>query len=224
MQLSEQTINILNNFKTIQSNIVFTEGNVIRTMADAKNVMASAKIDTEIEQEFGIYDLGEFLATLNLVDKPELDIQKDSAVIRSTSGRSRIKYYFSDPDMLTYPTKEIKMPDGEVSFVLDVDTLSKLKKASATLGHDMMIITPDEGALVLTVCDPKNPTSNNFSIDVAGEYDGDFSFVMDMNNLKLIMTDYDVSISKKLISSFESKDPSVPVKYWIAMEKTSEVK
>lgn len=224
MQLSEQTINILNNFKTIQSNIVFTEGNVLRTMADAKNIMASVKIDTDISQEFGIYDLGEFIATLNLVDKPELDLKKDHTVIRSTSGRSRIKYFFSDPDILVSPTKEIKMPPADVKFTLDVDTLSKLKKAGATLGHDMLVITPDDGALILTVCDPKNSTSNNFSIDIAGEFDGDFSFVIDMNNLKLMMTDYDVSISKKLISSFVSKDPSIPVTYWIALEKSSEAR
>jgi len=189
MQLSDQTLNILSNFKTIQPNIVFREGNVIKTMADAKNIMATAKIDMEIDQEFGIYDLNEFLATLNLVDSPALDLKKDHAVIRSTSGRSRIKYFFSDPDMLTSPSKDISMPSSEVTFVLDADTLSKLKKAAATLGHETMTITPTDGALELSVVDPENSTSNAFSIDLAGEFEGDFKFVMNLNNLKLMHTD-----------------------------------
>ena len=96
MELSEQTLSVLNNFKTIQSNLVFREGNVIKTIADAKNVMASATIDNEITREFGIYDLSEFLATLNLVDSPVLKLHKDHAIIESPSGRSRIKYFFSD--------------------------------------------------------------------------------------------------------------------------------
>lgn len=221
MQLSEQTLEVLNNFKTIQPNIVFREGSVLKTMADAKNVMASADIDIGIPSEFGIYDLSEFLATLNLVDSPVLDLKKDHALVRSTSGRSRIKYYFSDPDMLTSPAKDIKMPSTEVSFMLDVDTLSKLKKAAATLGHEMLTITPSDGALELSVCDIENSTSNAFSIDVAGQFEGDFRFVMNMNNLKLMMTDYDVTISKKLISNFISRDPNTPVQYWVALEKSS---
>lgn len=223
MKLSDQTFNILQNFKTIQPNIVFSKGSTLKTMADAKNIMASADIDIAFDQEFGIYDLNEFLATLNLVDSPELDLHRDHAVIRSTSGRSRIKYFFSDPDMLTSPSKEIQMPSSEVKFMLDADTLGKLKKAAATLGHETMTIAPADGALELSVIDPSNSTSNAYSIDVAGEFEGSFKFVMNLNNLKLIPVDYDVVISKKLISNFVSRDPQTPVKYWIAMEKTSEV-
>lgn len=223
MKLSEHTITLLNNFKTIQPNIVFREESVIKTMADARNIVAEAELEEEIPQEFGIYDLGEFLATLNLVDSPKLDLKDDYALIKSMSGRSRIKYFFSDPSMLVSPQKSIKMPSVDVEFTLDVDTLSKLKKASATLGHETLVISPNDGALELMVCDPENSTSNAFTIDIAGKYEkDDFKFVINMNNLKLMPVDYEVKISKKLISEFVSTDSGVKIKYWIALEKTSE--
>jgi len=224
MQLSEQTLNILHNFKTIQPNIVLRPGNVIKTMAEAKNIVASAKLEMDVDKEVGIYDLVEFLATLNLVDSPELDMKDDHAVVRSTSGRSRIKYYFSDPEILTSPTKDIPMPSEEVSFVLDADTLGKLKKAAQTLGHEVMTISPSQGALELSVCEIGNATSNAFSIDIAGEFSDtdNFKYVMKLDNLKVMPVDYDVTISKKLISKFVSRDPQTPVEYWIALEKTSE--
>ena len=223
MQLSEQTLNILHNFKTIQPNVVLRPGNVIKTMAEAKNIVASATVDMDIDKEVGIYDLNEFLATLNLVDSPELDLKDNYAVVRSTSGRSRIKYYFSDPDILTSPTKDIPMPSEEVSFVLDADTLSKLKKAASTLGHEVMTISPSQGVLELSVTEIDNSTANAFAIDVAGTFDegSNFRYVMNLNNLKVLPVDYDVTISKKLISKFVSRDPQTPVQYYIALEKSS---
>jgi hypothetical protein len=229
MELSEQTINVLNNFKTIQANVVFREGNTINTMSSAKNIMAEAKLDIDIPSEFGIYDLNEFLGTLNLVDSPKLDLKDEYALIQSTSGRSRIKYYFAAPELLIHPTKTIKMPSTEVKFKLDEATLSRLKRAAATLGHETLEITPDrsgnelsQNVLNLRVCDIENSTSNDFSIDVASDdFEGDFKFHISLNNLKLMAVDYEVSISKKLISNFNSLDPNVPIQYWIALEKTS---
>jgi hypothetical protein len=221
MKLSEKTIDVLNNFKTIQPNMVFNEGNVLATMADAKNILSSVELEDKFESKFGIYDLNEFLATLDLVDSPNIDLKKDHAVISAQSGRSKVKYYFSDPDMLVHPTKDIKMPSTEVSFVLDVGTLGKLKKAAATLGHDFLFIKPSDGVLELSVTDPENSTSNVFTLEVPGEFEGAFSFVLNLNNLKLMNVDYDVEISKKLISQFTSKETDLPIKYWIALEKTS---
>jgi hypothetical protein len=222
MELSEKTIAILNNFKTIQSNMVFHPGNGIATLADARNIAASATIDIDVPTEFGIFDLSEFLATLNLVDNPKLNLKKDHALVESTSGLSRIKYFFSDPEMLTAPQKMMAMPSEDVTFILDESTLNRLKRAASTLGHETLVITPSNGALELSVCDLENSTSNVFSIDVAGTFEGEFKFVMNIDNLKVMATDYDVTISKKLISHFKSRNKDLPVEYWIAMEKASE--
>ena len=83
-----------------------------------------------------------------------------------------------------------------------------------------MTITATEGGLLLTVVDNTDSTSNAFEIVVPGDYANDnFTFVMNIANLKLISGDYDVAVSSKLISNFKHKDADV--EYFIALEKSS---
>ena len=68
MKLSEQTVNILKNFSTINQNILVKEGSQLRTMSTMKNILAEAAGDrSDFPQDFGIYDLNEFLGVLTLV-------------------------------------------------------------------------------------------------------------------------------------------------------------
>ena len=220
MELSENTLSILKNYAGINSNIVFNEGNSIQTISEAKNVLSAASTVEDFPQDFGIYDLNEFLNVLGLVDVPNLSFEKDYVLISDSSGRSKVKYFFSDPDMLTSPSKKIVMPQCEVQFTLDANTLSRIKRAAAALGHDEVSITPGDGALTLSVVDSKNATSNTFAIDIAGNYPEDpFNFVISISNLKIIPGDYHVAISSKLISEFSNNE--LGVSYWIALEKSS---
>ena len=220
MELSENTLQILKNYAGINSNIVFNEGNNIQTISEAKNVLSAASTVEDFPQNFGIYDLNEFLNVLGLVDVPNLTFEKDYVLISDSSGRSKVKYFFSDPDMLTSPSKKIVMPECEVQFTLDANTLSRIKRAAAALGHDEVSITPGDGALTLSVVDSKNATSNTFSIDIAGDYPAEpFNFVISISNLKIIPGDYHVAISSKLISEFSNNE--LGVSYWIALEKSS---
>jgi len=220
MELSENTLSILKNYAGINSNIVFNEGNSIQTISEAKNVLSAASTVEDFPQDFGIYDLNEFLNVLGLVDVPNLSFEKDYVLISDSSGRSKVKYFFSDPDMLTSPSKKIVMPQCEVQFTLDANTLSRIKRAAAALGHDEVSITPGNGHLTLSVVDSKNATSNTFAIDIAGNYPADpFNFVISISNLKIIPGDYHVAISSKLISEFSNNE--LGVSYWIALEKSS---
>ena len=45
MKLSEQTVNILKNFSTINQNILVKEGSQLRTMSTMKNILAEAPVD-----------------------------------------------------------------------------------------------------------------------------------------------------------------------------------
>ena len=221
MELSDNTMSILKNFAGINPNILIKEGNIIKTISEARNVLATANVTEEFSKEFGIYDLSEFIGVLGLVDTPNLKFEDDSVIISDSSGRSKIKYFYSSEDTLTTPQKDISMPEGEVKFKLDVDILNKIKRAASTLGHNEVSISGNNGIITLSVIDSQNKTSNIFSIDIDGEYaEGSvFNFVLNINNLKIITADYDVEISSKLISQFSNSDNNV--KYWIALEKSS---
>jgi len=221
MELSNFTMQVLKNFATINSNIVIKEGSTIMTVSEAKNVLASATVEERFSQEFGIYDLSEFLNVLGLVDEPRVRFEEKSMLIGDRTGRVQIRYFYSNTEMLTSPSKPIAMPVTDVSFTLDTNTLSNLKRAASALGHSEVSITSNgSGVVTLTVLDNDNPTSNSYSIDVDGQFTEDkFNFILNIGNLKLIPGDYKVNISSKLISEFVNLENDL--KYWLALEKTS---
>lgn len=218
--MTDQVQQVLKNFAGINPNIVVEKGNTIRTLSEGRNVFGKATVDVDFPIKFGIYDLNEFLSVLSLVDEPKLTFSESSCTVADTTGRSNIRYFFTDTDHLTTPTKDIKMPDADVMFNIGNDTLNKIKRAASSLGHSELSITPNNGSIALTVFDSENPTSNTFSVDVDGRYSTDkFNLILSIANLKVLPGDYQVDISSKLISHFTSTESGV--EYWIALEKTS---
>lgn len=222
MQLTENTMNVLRNFSSINANFVARSGNNIKTMADSRSVVSSASLDQEFPKDFGIYDLNEFLSVLSLVDTPNLDFDEQFVTISDSSGRSKVKYFFSDPEILTSPKNDVKMPEGEVSFLLDANTIAHVKRASAALGHTTLSVEPDGASLKLSVFDENNATSNTYDTIIAGTFpeNANFKLIFNIAHLKLIAGDYNVSVSSKLVSRFDHTVDNII--YWIALEKSSD--
>lgn len=222
MELTNFTMQTLKNFASINPNLVIRGGNNIMTMSEAKNVLALAVVDEDFPKEIGIYDLNEFLSVINLFDTSNVKFEDSHMIISDASGRSKIKYFYSDIDMLTTPSKPLSMPSSEVKFNLDQNTLNNLKRAASALGHNEVSITGANGVITLSVIDSENNTSNAYSIDVVGDYEiEDFNFILNIANLKMIPANYQVEISSKLISQFTSTNLDKELKYWVALEKTS---
>jgi hypothetical protein len=177
-------------------------------------------LDINFPETFGIYDLNEFISVLSLVDSPRLKFEQNYVLVIDNSGRSRTKYHYSDLDILTKPSKDIIMPEPDVKFTLDKNTLSKIKRASSVLGHTELSVSGSSGVVCLSVIDSKDSTSNVFSIDVDGTYGNEnFNFIFNISNLKMVDGDYEVGISSKLISHFVNKETAT--EYWVALEKSS---
>jgi len=221
MELSENTLQILRNFSGINQNLLIKSGSNIKTISEARNVVATADVTENFEKDFGIYDLSEFIGVMGLVDTPTLKFEDDFVTVSDSSGRSKVKYFYAAEETLTSPAKDVSMPDGDVKFTLDNETLNKLKKAASTLGHSEVSIKANNGVLSLSIVESQNVTSNAFSIDIDGDFKQDavFNFIISISNLKILPGDYDVEISSKLITQFKHKE--IPLKYWIALEKTS---
>ena len=221
MELSENTLNVLRNFSGINQNILIKSGTNLKTISEARNVVATADVTEEFPKDFGIYDLNEFIGVMGLVDSPSLKFEDDFVTVSDSSGRSKVKYFYAAEETLTSPTKDVTMPEADVKFTLDNDTLNKLKKAASTLGHSEVSIKAKDGVLSLSVVENQNATSNAFSIDIDGEFKQDavFNFIISISNLKILPGDYEVEISSKLITQFKNKE--LPLTYWIALEKTS---
>ena len=88
MKLSVQTLALLKNFSGINQSILFKKGRSLRTISVMKNILAEVTINEEIPQDFGIYDLNQFLNGLSLHQSPDLDFTNDGYVVIK-EGRSR---------------------------------------------------------------------------------------------------------------------------------------
>ena len=218
MNLSDKTLTILKNFAGINNSILVKEGNQLRTISIAKNILAEAQIEEDFPREFGIYDLNQFLNGLGLHQDPNLDFSPPS-YISIQEGKRRVKYFYADPNVIIAPPeKEITLPTEDVSFQLESLSLEKLLKAAAVYQLPDLSAVGEAGVIKLVVRDKKNDTSNEFAI-IVGETDKVFSFNFKVENIKIIPGAYDVVVSSKLLSKFTNTQHDL--KYFIALEPDS---
>ena len=218
MKLSDNALAILKNFAGINNSILVKEGNKLRTISVAKNILAEAEIKEEFPRDFAIYDLNQFLNGLSLHQDPDLDFQQDT-YLSIKEGKRRVKYFFADPNVIIAPPeKDITLPTQDVCFQMDSVTLEKLVKAAAVYQLPDLSAIGEAGVIKLVVRDKKNDTSNEYAI-IVGETDKEFSFNFKVENIKIIPGAYDVVVSSKLLSQFTNTQHDL--KYYIALEPDS---
>ena len=218
MNLSDNTVNILKNFAGINNSILVKQGNQLRTISVAKNILAEAEIPEDFPRDVAIYDLNQFLNGLSLHQDPDLDFSEETYLTIS-EGRRKVKYFFADPQVIIAPPeKEISLPSQDACFQLESVTLEKMLKAAAVYQLPDLSAVGKNGEIKLVVRDKKNDTSNEYSIYV-GETDSEFELNFKMENIKIIPGPYDVIISSKLLSEFTNKQYNL--KYFIALEPDS---
>ena len=215
MKLSNHTTSVLKNFATINQNLVIKQGSEMTTMSAMKNIIARATVEETFPQEIAIYDLNEFLGALSLFTNPILDFSDSYVMITEENNPStKMKYFYSDPSVVTSPSKMITMPSNEVKFTMSNEDLSKHKRAASAIGAPDMVLEKNGEGSSLTV--------NNYSLNVDTQSDGEFNFFFKVENLKLLDGTYDVEVSAKNISHYKNKNSEI--EYWIALEPESTYK
>ena len=218
MKLSDNALAILKNFAGINNSILVKQGNKLRTISVAKNILAEAEIKEEFPRDFAIYDLNQFLNGLSLHQDPDLDFKEDS-YLSIKEGKRRVKYFFADPAVIIAPPeKDITLPTQDVCFQLEHSVLSQVLKAAAVLQLPDLSVVGGAGVVKLVVRDKKNDTSHAEEF-VVGETDKEFTFNFKIENIKIIPGAYDVVVSSKLLSKFTNAKYNLT--YYIALEPDS---
>jgi hypothetical protein len=210
MKLSEHTVSILKNFSTINQNILVKEGSQLQTMSTMKNILGTADVSEAFPRDFGIYDLNEFLGVLTLVNDAELKFDNDS-YLTVNGGRTKIRYFYSDPSILTTPPETFNPPECDVTFEVSKNVLTNLLKASAVMQLPDVVLSNGK----ITATDLKNVTSNKFTEQLDDTVSDPFELRFKVDNLKMIPGDYSVYASTSAgVSNWVGKEAS----YWIATE------
>ena len=213
MNFSENTISVLKNFSQINPSILFKQGSVLRTISPQKTVMAAANIEETIPSDAGVYDVSRFLATLSLFDKPDVDFETGQFEIKDE--KSALKYTYTAENMIVAPPqKDIVVPNPVATIDLGWKTLKRVRDAAGVLGLPEVGFSCEGGDVMISAVDGKNPTSDNFSVNVdSGTSFADFNMIIKTDYLKLLENDYTVVLSNGM-AHFQADQ----VQYWIAVE------
>ena len=209
MKLSSETMEILNNFSTINPSIVLRAGNVIRTGTPDLSVFAKATIKESFDREVGIYNLKRFLGVMSLFDG-ETDVVLTDSVIQVTNDRQFIDYILGDRSLIkAVPDKDPNVPAAVAEFDLKWADLATALKAVSLLDVPNVIMSGDGSKITLSVADPKNSSKDKYRV-IIGESSVKFSTKLLKTSFKMMPRDYRVS-AHEAYAKFESPD----VTYWL---------
>lgn len=218
MKLANDTLQILQNFQTINQSIVIRPGNVLRTLSPSRTVCASATVSNDFPKEFAIYDISKFLGILSL--NKDSDIEFYDKHMEIFHGKSKIKFAYCSPTLVVSPPegKTLNITDSTIIFELTSDVLSKVMKAMQILGFKEFEISGDGQCLRVSAISSKDDSSNVFSTEI-GETDKVFSAIIESDKMKLLPSNYTVTISDKDNKMAHFKCDTV--EYWIALSVNS---
>ena len=217
MKLSENAINILKNFSTINPSVSIHPGSVISTVSPAKSIYAKANVEDSFPTGFAIYDLSKFLGVISLFKEPELDFGDKQ--LKIISERQSVNYTYTDPSMVIAPdpNKEILFPEADIEFSISQEELQRVVRASGVLQLPEIAVTGNGQTIAVTATNSRNPTTDVFSVEV-GTTEKTFSMIFKVDNIiKLISGNYDVKISSRGLSKWSTGN----IMYYVATEASS---
>jgi hypothetical protein len=201
MKISKETIAIMRNFATINGNLLIKPGNVLSTISASKTVFASAEVKETFPEQFGIYDLNEFLGVMSLFDDAEIEFGGKFATFKA--GRNSLKYFGAEESVLTAPSKVLKVPPADIEFQITNDQVNSIMKTAGVLRAPDITIEGSNGELKIVIGDKKHTTSNNH-VMVVGDIDSTFKANLKVEYFKILPGDYTVEIAAKRICTFKA--------------------
>jgi hypothetical protein len=215
MKLSKETVNIFKNFAAINTNLLLTPGNKIATKSAKKTITGNVSVAETFPLEFGIYDLNEFLGALSLFTDPELDFSDKMVTIKENNDQ--IIVYKAEKGVLVYQEKEIVFPEVYVDFTLPSNVLSNIQRTAAVLHAEVLSVIGKDGQLIVQVGKQKQE-ANSYQ-NFVGTTDKTFKVNILIEHFKMLPGDYQVTISSRKISRFQSTTSDLV--YHLAVEADS---
>lgn len=217
MKLNKETMEILRNFASINTNLIINPGKKITTMSATKDILAEYDGVDEFDKQVAIFNLSELLSAYAAFGDPEVVLEDKNLVLKQ--GKQQVKYIYADESMLIAPKKEIKMPAAEIEVELSNELITRLQKMASILSVEDLAIIGDGKTITVKVFDKKNPTANAFEVNLEVETEMKFQVNFAVSKLRLYPSDYKVEISSKKISKWTATSLNLVV--FIAVEADS---
>lgn len=201
MNISQETLNIIANFATINQNIFIPAGNVIKTKTPSSmNVMAEATVQEEFTTDFAVYELSKLLNVLNLFDNPDINFHEGHLTVKKNSSEASFAYSNKSLiDAVMDYSKNITAPAPVLEFSLTEEAFKRIQKSAKLFDvTSINISSHTDGIIRVSASDAamSKQNANKFTIDIPSTtYSEDISINIKLDSLRMYPGDYDVSIS-----------------------------
>lgn len=219
MKISPETLTILKNFSAINTGILFTPGQFIRTRTDS--VFAEASVAEDFPLEKGITNLANLLNVIGLFDDPVITFEDKGLRISESNGSAETMYGYagSATVVLPFPKKMRPIPDEIVEFKISEEQLVKLQKAASILEKPEYKIISDGKTVRMSTADHTKDKGNVFSLVLNSEAKGlKCKMIYKKDHLNLMRGGY-TGIVTPTYTIFTHE--SIPLKYFVGVEPTT---
>lgn len=225
IKLSDSTMKTLKKLYNINQSLRILEDNqTLKSINETKTLAAYVDIGEKFPRDFCVYDLGEFISVLNIVNEPVLDFSSDRYVIvKSSDNSQRLKYVETDPTLITsYFEKPITLKSEDIKIEIDEKSLKAVMKSAATLRLEYIGFKADGNKVYFTTfnrrVDSDNKEMNAFTIEL-GETEDVFDIFYPTEIMTVLDSDCEFTFSK---GQRISRVRCGTMEYWIAMDKDSQ--
>jgi len=219
VKISADTISILKNFSSINSNILIDAGSILVTQDSSPKILARAEAEEIFPVMVAIFDLNQFLATLTMMAGAEAEFGERSVVL--SSGKHSVEYFYANSNLIRAASTKILGGGEFFSCEIKERDVIQAMKAAAIFSSPMLSFVGKGGKVELRVGDIKTPASNSFRIALEEKCDREFSFHIEVESLKIIPGDYVVELSEQKFVHF--KHTNGKIQYWLAVDPSSKV-
>jgi hypothetical protein len=217
--ISKNTLAILKNFSSINSNILVKPGSLLQTKNISGSGLAQAIVPETFNVEFGIWDLNQFLGMVSCCTNPSFEFHEKHVNIKSENG-SEFTFFYSEPRLLTVPKVQPKEMKATATASIDEDRWTQIVRAASVLQVDDISFVSTEDGVTATVTDLNDPTSHKYTVHVGGENNGHkFEVNFKISNIKILSGDYQLSFVEANMVVFQHT--SMNLTYWFGAESTS---
>lgn len=213
MKLSDQTLEVLQNFSTINNSLWFNKGKVLRTVSATKNIFAQAEVDNDFPIDFGIYDLDTFRSVLSLFDN-EYELNFDDPKNLKIIGKSKISYRCTEQNMIVSPpNKTLDVSNPLETFEISSDDMGFMLKSAKALMAEYISIEGDGTDLNIRVHDKTEERENVLFLKKSPVT---ISMTFSVENFKFLSKAYHVALKERFIYLYTADEK---LKYWVSPEK-----
>jgi hypothetical protein len=226
IKLSPETIQTFKKLFSINQSLRIIEGQTtIKSINETQTLAAYAPIKESFPRDFCVYDLGEFISAINIVNDPKLDFTNEEyVVITSDDDSQKLKYVETDPDLITsYFEQELSLESDDIIVDVDEKTLKAVMKSASTLRLPFIGFKSDGETVYITTfnrrVDSDDQETNAFTVAL-GECDEVFDIFYPSELLTVLDGETTFAFCKEQQISRVECGENI---FWIAMDENSEI-